>query len=67
MQDINQMTELEKVHAMEQLWDSLTRGREIPESPEWHAEELQKRSVRINEGRSGYLSLDQLKERGVRK
>ncbi len=67
MQDINQMTELEKVHAMEQLWDSLTRGRSIPESPEWHAEELQKRTARISEGQSKYLSLDQLRERGVKK
>lgn len=66
MQDINQMTDLEKIQAMEQLWESLTRGQRMPEPPEWHGDELKKRSAKIREGQASYTSLDQLKERGAK-
>ncbi len=64
MDNVESMTNLEKVRAMEQLWDALTRGNELPEAPQWHREELQRRTARIQEDQVSYLSLDQLKERG---
>lgn len=67
MQNIDQMTNLEKVQAMEQLWESLTRGQDLPASPTWHADELNERTSRIRDGKTSYTSLDQLKGRGARK
>jgi|NGEPerStandDraft_5_1074534.scaffolds.fasta_scaffold06186_3 hypothetical protein len=65
MQNIDRMTDLEKVHVMEQLWESLTRGQNLPEPPEWHRGELQKRTAKIQEGKVSYTSLNKLKERGA--
>lgn len=64
MDNVDRMTSLEKIRAMEQLWDALTRDSELPASPHWHGEELQRRASRIHENKVNYLSLDQLKERG---
>lgn len=64
MDNVDRMTSLEKIRAMEQLWDALTRDSELPASPHWHGEELQRRASRIQENKLNYLSLDQLKERG---
>ncbi|MFC4259543.1 addiction module protein [Marinobacter lacisalsi] len=64
MDNVDRMTSLEKIRAMEQLWDALTRDSELPASPHWHEEELQRRASRIQENQVNYLSLDQLKERG---
>ncbi len=63
MQNIDRMTDLEKVHAMEQLWESLTRGQNVPEPPEWHRGELQKRSAKIQEGKVSYTSPDKFQGR----
>lgn len=64
MDNVDRMTSLEKIRAMEKLWDALTRDSELPASPHWHGEELQRRASRIQENQVNYLSLDQLKERG---
>lgn len=66
MQNIDRMTKLEKVQAMERLWESLTSNQNLPEPPEWHQAELQKRTARIQEGSVRYTSLSKLKERGVK-
>ncbi|WP_417513523.1 addiction module protein [Marinobacter sp.] len=65
MQNIDRMTDLEKVHAMEQLWEALTRNQNLPEPPEWHQAELRKRTAKIQEGKVSYTSLNKLKERGI--
>ncbi|MGO2134608.1 MAG: addiction module protein [Marinobacter sp.] len=65
MQNIDRMTDLEKVHAMEQLWESLTRDESLPEPPEWHRGELQRRTAKIQEGKVNYTNLDELKERSA--
>lgn len=65
MQNIDRMTELEKVQAMERLWQSLTSNHSLPELPEWHQTELRKRTARIQEGKVSYSSLNKLKERGA--
>ena len=64
MDNVDRMTSLEKIRTMEQPWDALTRDSELPASPHWHGEELQRRASRIPENKVNYLSLDQLKERG---
>jgi hypothetical protein len=65
MQNLDEMTNLEKIQAMEQLWESLTQNQQIPTSPSWHAVELTSRIAKIREGKTGYTDLDQLKERGA--
>jgi hypothetical protein len=67
MDAIEKMTDLEKVQAMEQLWQSLTVNNHVPESPAWHGEVLGERSDAINEGKTNYTSLADLKERGPRR
>ncbi|KXS48426.1 MAG: hypothetical protein AWU57_5260 [Marinobacter sp. T13-3] len=64
MDAIEKMTDLEKVRAMEQLWQSLTVNKQMPEPPAWHGEVLAKRAEAIHEGATNYTSLADLKERG---
>jgi hypothetical protein len=65
MQNLDEMTNLEKIQAMEQLWESLTQNQQMPTSPSWHAVELASRTEKIREGKTGYTDLDRLKERGA--
>ncbi|WP_442915253.1 addiction module protein [Marinobacter sp. SS21] len=58
------MSRLEKIQAMEQLWESLTSEGRLPEIPEWHGEELASRTERISEKKVCYIGLRELKERG---
>jgi putative addiction module component (TIGR02574 family) len=37
---INQLTVRERLELIEQIWDSLPPGLELPEVPEWHLAEL---------------------------
>ncbi|MCD1628908.1 MULTISPECIES: addiction module protein [Marinobacter] len=67
MAAINQMTDLEKVQAMEQLWQSLTVNNCMPEPPEWHGRVLAERAQAVEESKTQYTSLAALKERGPRR
>ena len=66
MQNIDQMTDIEKIQAMEQLWQALTQNHHAPEPPEWHQSELGMREAKIRDGYARFTSLDQLKERGTK-
>ncbi len=60
---IESMSVTERLQAMDQLWDSLTRdGDEIP-SPGWHQELLADRKARVQRGEAKFLTLDQLRSR----
>lgn len=60
---IEKMSVTERLQAMDQLWDSLTRaGDEIP-SPEWHKDVLADRKARAQRGEAKFLTLDQLRSR----
>jgi putative addiction module component (TIGR02574 family) len=60
---IEKMSVTERLQAMDQLWDSLTRdGDEIP-SPDWHQEVLAHRKARAQRGEAKFLTLDQLRSR----
>ena len=61
--DIARMSVTERLQAMDQLWDSLTReGDEIP-SPEWHRDVLADRKAQAERGEAKFLTLDQLRSR----
>lgn len=64
MDAIDEMTDLEKIHVMQQLWQSLTANKQLPAPPEWHGDVLAKRTNAIHEGKANYTSLADLKERG---
>ena len=44
---LDQMTTQEKLAAMEELWEDLSRSPEAIESPEWHKEILDERRRRV--------------------
>ncbi len=58
--EIEKMSTIERLHAMEKLWDSLCNKEEI-ESPEWHKDILQDRKKKIEKGEAEYISLEDLK------
>lgn len=63
---IERMSVIERLQAMDQLWDSLNRcGDEIP-SPDWHRDILTDRKARAQSGEAKFLTLAELKSRPVR-
>ncbi len=60
--EIEKMSTIERLQAMEKLWDSLCNKEEI-ESPEWHKDILQERKMKIEKGEAEYISLEDLKGR----
>lgn len=60
--DINKMTKQEKLEAMEHLWASLVQDESATESPEWHADILQKRKEKIDRGEGVFISIEDLKK-----
>ena len=60
---IEKMSVTERLQAIDQLWDSLTRsGNEIT-SPDWHRDILAERKERAQRGEAKFLTLDQLRTR----
>lgn len=60
---ISKMSTVERLQAMEQLWDALCRGGGEVSSPEWHADVLAHRRARAERGEAKFLTLEQLKVR----
>lgn len=48
--DIKKMTVVERVHLMEQIWDTLNQETIEIDSPAWHKELLQEREKAIKAG-----------------
>lgn len=60
--DAKNMTPSQRVLAMEALWESMCQeGTEI-ESPGWHKDVLDERRSRIAAGKTGFVTLKQLRE-----
>ena len=59
--DIKKMSIIERLQAMEILWDSLIHEEDEMTSPNWHESILEKRKKRIENGNAKFLILDQLK------
>ena len=60
---IDKMSVVERLQAMEQLWDALARDGENLESPEWHQAVLAERKLRAERGDAKFLTLTQLRQR----
>ena len=61
--EIERMSVAERLQAMDQLWDSLTRDSDEIPSPEWHQQVLADRKARAQRGEAKFLTMDQLRSR----
>ena len=59
--NIQSMTVVEKLQAMEMLWDDLCRNVEELESPAWHEKILQAREEQLRQGKDKFEDWDQAK------
>jgi hypothetical protein len=57
------MSVIERLQAIEQIWDTLCRDPEIVASPKWHGEVLSDRKARAESGEAKFLTLAELKAR----
>jgi len=60
---IEKMSVTERLQAIDQLWDSLTRDSDEIPSPDWHQDVLADRKARAQRGEAKFLTLDQLRSR----
>ena len=60
---ITGMSVAERLQAMEQLWDALSRDAQDMASPDWHADVLADRKARAEQGEAQFLTLEQLRTR----
>jgi hypothetical protein len=59
--EIKKMSRIERLHAMESLWDSLMDEESEIESPEWHKDILEERKRKIETGEAEFISLEKLR------
>jgi putative addiction module component (TIGR02574 family) len=60
-QEIKKMTRIERLQAMEALWDSLIDEESEIESPEWHRDVLEERKRKIETGKAEFIPLEKLR------
>lgn len=60
---LGDMSTREKLRTMEALWDDLTRDPASVPVPDWHREELEKRSVRAESGSDAFSEWEAAKRR----
>lgn len=48
--EIKQLSREEKLRVMEAIWEDLSTGDELMESPEWHKDALQETERRLSSG-----------------
>jgi hypothetical protein len=59
--EIQKMNFLERLQAMELLWNSLLEDESKIDSPTWHDNVLRERKEKINNNEAKFISLDELK------
>lgn len=59
--EIKKMSVVERLQAMEALWDSLLNEESEIESPEWHRDIIEERKRKIENGKAEFISLKELK------
>lgn len=60
---LDKMTTMDKLRALEKIWDDLQRKPADVPSPSWHGDVLQARKGRIQEGSSQFLDWSEAKNR----
>lgn len=64
--EITGMSKLERLQAMEAIWDSLIHEEAEIESPEWHQGILAARKLKIAEGKAEFRSLEEIRAKQAR-
>ncbi len=59
--DIGGLTRTEKLRAMEELWEDLSRPQEEYRSPEWHGDVLREREEALQAGTDEFVPWDEAK------
>jgi len=59
--DIKKMSRIERLVAIEALWDSLLEEEPEIESPDWHRDVLEERRKKIESGQAEFISLAKLR------
>ena len=59
--EIAKMSTIERLRAMEDLWDSLSSDDPEIKSPEWHQDVLNGRKKDVTEGKVQFISLEEVK------
>jgi hypothetical protein len=60
---IEKMSTIERLQAMEALWDALLRESEEVKTPDWHYHVIEERKKRITDGTAEYITLQKIKAR----
>ncbi len=60
---LDEMTTAEKLRALEELWEDLSRTPEDIPSPEWHADVLRAREQRMKDGTAQLVDWSEAKSR----
>jgi len=61
--DIQKMSQVELLQAMELLWKSLSHSESECSSPSWHGQVLSQRLAKATEGKARFLTVSELKKR----
>jgi hypothetical protein len=61
--DIQQMSHVERLQAMEMLWKSLSQSDSEFPSPRWHGRVLAQRLSEAEAGKARFLTISELKRR----
>jgi hypothetical protein len=61
--EVNKMSSVETLQAMESLWDAICQEDDEPQSPDWHGAVLEERRQKVASGDAKWLRFDELKKR----
>jgi hypothetical protein len=59
--DIDKMTQTEKLRAMEELWEDLSRPADQYPSPQWHGDILREREESLQAGQDEFIPWEDAK------
>ncbi len=59
--EIKKMSTIERLRAMEELWDALCHEEEEIKSPAWHGKILEERKNKIKSGEAEFITIEDLK------
>jgi hypothetical protein len=61
--EIERMSVAERLRAIEEIWESLSRHVDQVDSPDWHQKVLTDRKALAERGEAKFLTLDELRSR----
>jgi len=59
--EIQNLSKLQKVSLMEQIWTDLLKDQDSVDIPDWHLSELKETEMRVEEGKEEFIDLETAK------